>query len=136
MAKRHSRHTVIILNGSDLSTYCDTSSWEDTSEKQQTTTYGADRHGYDYGLGDGKLSMGGFYDTSRTAGPKAVIEAIKDAEELVTLVRRVEGTGSGRPQESVSVLVEKYTESAPVADYVKWTCDLQMSGDITRTVQP
>lgn len=130
----HGKDTYLSLDGDDLSAFTDTSSWEDTSEKHQVTTYGASRHAYAYGLGDGKLSFGGTYDNT-AAGPKAIIEAIKDAGLLVTLVRRPEGTGSTRPQESVSVLVEKYTESNPVADMVKWTCDLQMSGVISRTTQ-
>lgn len=134
MAFVHGKDTYISLDGDDLSAYTDTSSWEDTSEKHQVTCYGADRHAYAYGLGDGKLSFGGTYDNTN-AGPKATIEGVKDAGALVTLIRRPEGTGSGLPQESVSVLVEKYTESNPVADMIKWTCDLQMSGNITRTTQ-
>lgn len=130
----HAKDTYLSIDGNDLSSYCDSSSWEDSSQKHQVTTYGANRHTYAYGLADGKLSIGGTYDNT-AAGPKAVLEAIKDAEQLVTLIRRPEGTGSGKPQESVSVLVEKYAESNPVADMIKWTCDLQMSGDITRTTQ-
>lgn len=130
----HAKDTFISLDANDLSAFTDTSSWEDTSEKHQVTCYGAERHAYAYGLGDGKQSMGGTYDNT-AAGPKAVIEGIKDAKELVTLIRRPEGTGSGKPQESVQVLIEKYNESSPVADMVKWTCDLQFSGDITRTTQ-
>jgi hypothetical protein len=130
----HGKDTYISLDGDDLSAFTDTSSWEDTSELHQVTTYGKSRHVYAYGLGDGTLSFGGTYDNT-AAGPKAIIEAVKDAGLPVTLIRRPEGTGSGKPQESVSVLVSKYTESNPVADMVKWTCDVQMSDDITRTTQ-
>jgi hypothetical protein len=134
MAFVHGKDTYISLDGDDLSTFTNTSSWEDSSDKHDVTCYGANRKAYSYGLGDGKLTMGGVYDNT-AAGPKAIIEAIKDAGALVTLIRRAEGTGSGLPQESVSVLVEKYTESNPVADQVTWACDLQMSGDISRTTQ-
>lgn len=130
----HGKDTYISLDGDDLSAYTNTSSWEDNSDKHDVTTYGAERKAYAYGLGDGKLSFGGIYDNT-AAGPKAIIEGVKDAKALVTLIRRPEGTGSGLPQESVSVLVEKYSESSPVADMVTWSCDLQMSGDITRTTQ-
>lgn len=130
----HAKNTFISIDGNNLSTFTNTSSWEDSSAKHDVTCYGANRMAYAYGLGDGKQTIGGVYDNT-AAGPKAVLEAIKDAGELVTLIRRPEGTGSGRPQESVSVLVEKYTESSPVADMVTWSADLQMSGDITRTTQ-
>jgi hypothetical protein len=130
----HGKDTFISLDGNNLSTFTNTSSWEDGADKHDVTCYGADRKAYSYGLGDGKLSFGGVYDNT-ASGPKAIIEPIKDAEALVPLIRRPEGTGSGLPQESVSVLVEKYTESNPVADMVTWSCDLQMSGDITRTTQ-
>ncbi len=135
----HGRDTFISLDGDDLSPYTNTSSWEDTSDKHDVTCYGANRKAYNPGLGDGKLSFGGVYDNT-AAGPKAIIEAIKAGHDAgtitsVTLIRRPEGTGSGRPQESVAVMVEKYTESNPVADMVTWSCDLQMSGDITRTTQ-
>lgn len=134
MAFVHGKDTYISLDGDDLSAYTNTSSWEDNTDKHDVTCYGADRKAFAYGLGDGKLTFGGIYDNT-AAGPKAIIEAIKDAGLLVTLIRRAEGTGSGLPQESVSVLVEKYTESNPVADMVTWSCDLQMSGNITRTTQ-
>ncbi|MES2211415.1 MAG: hypothetical protein V4515_14725 [Chloroflexota bacterium] len=130
----HGKDTYLSLDGNDLSPFSNTSSWEDSSDKHDVTCYGANRKAFAYGLGDGKLSFGGVYDNT-AAGPKAVIEAIKDARENVTLIRRPEGTGSGRPQESVDVLVEKYSESSPVADMVTWSCDLQPSGDITRTTQ-
>lgn len=134
----HARNTYLSLDGNDLSAFTNTSSWEDSADKHDVTCYGANRKAYSPGLGDGKLSFGGVYDNT-AAGPKAVIEAIKDAQagpdDLVTLIRRPEGTGSGRPQESVQVMVEKYTESSPVADMVTWSCDLQPSGDIARTTQ-
>lgn len=130
----HGKDTVLTIDGDDISIYTNSSSWEDSSDKHDVSCYGAERKAYAYGLGDGTLSMEGVYDNT-AAGPKAILEGIKDAGALVTLIRRPEGTGSGLPQESVSVLVEKYTETNPVADMIKWTCDLQMSGTITRTTQ-
>lgn len=134
MARSHGKNTVIILDGDDLSAYCDTSELEQGADEHDVTCYGADDHVVDYGLGTGSITMGGVYDTGET-GPKAVIEAILDARQLVTLVRRVEGTGSGLPEESVDVLVKSYKETAPVADYVRWTCEMTKSGPIDRATQ-
>lgn len=130
----HGKDTFISLDGNDLSDFTNTSSWEDSSDTHDVTCYGANRKAYSYGLGDGKVSIGGVYDNT-ASGPKAIIEAIKDAGDLVVLIRRPEGTGSGKPQESVNVVVEKYSESNPVADMITWSCDLQPSGDVTRTTQ-
>lgn len=134
MARSHGKETVIIIDGNDISQYCDTSELEQGADEHDVTTYGNDDHVVDYGLGMGSMTMGGVYDTT-AAGPKAVLEGILDGKALVTLVRRVEGTGSGRPQESMSVLVKSYKETAPVADYVRWTCEMTKSGSITRTTQ-
>lgn len=134
MARNHGKNTVIILDSNDLSGWCDTSQLDQEVDEHDVTCYGADDHEVDYGLGAGSMSMGGVYDTT-AGGPKAVIEAIQDGRELVTLVRRIEGTGAGKPQESVSVLIKKYTETAPVADYVRWSCEMTKSGSITRSTQ-
>jgi len=134
MARSHGKETVIIIDDNDISAYCDSSQLDQEADEHDVTTYGNDDHVVDYGLGSGSGSMGGVYDTT-SSGPKAVLEGIQDARTLVTLVRRVEGTGAGKPQESMSVLVKKYTETAPVADYVRWTCEFTKSGAITRTTQ-
>ena len=64
---------------------------------------------------------------------KAIIEPLIGT--VVTLIRRPEGTGSGLPQESLSVLVKTYTETNPVADMITWSCAMTKSDAITRTTQ-
>jgi hypothetical protein len=51
------------------------------------------------------------------------------------VVRRPEGTGSGRPQDSFSGLCTEYKESSPVADFVTWTASFRISGVVTSTTQ-
>jgi hypothetical protein len=132
MAFVHSKDTFISLNGSDLSAFTNTSSLTRRADKHDVTTYGKDDHVYQGGLGDGAFSMGGIYD-STAAGPRDIIEPLIGT--TVTLIRRVEGTGSGKPQDSVSVLVEEYVETSPVADMVQWTATLQPSDAVTSTDQ-
>lgn len=134
MAIVHSKDTVITLDGDDLSAWTNTSEFEVSIDEHDVTCYGADDHVVAGGLRAGTISMGGFYDNT-AAGPKAIIEPLLDAGVNVTLIRRPEGTGSGLPQESLSVLVKTYTESSPVEDYVTWTCEMTKSGAITRTTQ-
>jgi hypothetical protein len=132
MSFAHGRNTYISLNGVDLSAFTTTSQLEKVADKHDVTTYGRDNHVYAGGLKDGTATMSGIYDNG-VSGPRAAIEALLGT--TVTLVRRPDGTGSGKAQDSVTVLVEKYVETAPVADMVTWSCDLQLSGSVTTTAQ-
>lgn len=132
MAFVHGKNTYISLNGADLSAFTNTSDLTRTADKHDVTTYGKNSHVYQGGLGDGAASMGGIYDNTAT-GPRDIIEPL--IGQNVTLIRRTEGTGSGRPQDSVNVLVEEYVETNPVADMVTWSCKLQLSDEVTSTDQ-
>ena len=132
MAFVHAKDTFISLNASDLSIYTNTSQLDQESDEHDLTCYGADDYVVDGGLLKGAFSMGGRYNSAAT-GPKAVIEPLIGT--VVTLIRRPEGTGSGKPQQSVSVLVKKYTETSPVADFINWNLDMTKSGAITRSTQ-
>lgn len=132
MAFVHGKDTYISLNAADLSAFTNTSELGRTSDKHDVTTYGKTSHVYVGGLLDGAASMGGIYDNTAT-GPRDIIEPLIGT--TVTLVRRPEGTGSGRPQDSVTVLVEEYVETNPVADMVTWSCKLQCSDEIASTNQ-
>lgn len=134
MAFVHSKDGFLSIDGNNLSAFTDSCSWEDTTDTHDVTCFGATRKAFKTGLGDGTATISGTYDDT-SAGPKAILEALKDAGAAVTLIRRAEGTGAGKPQESVSVLIGKYTETLAVADMIKWSCDLQMTGTLTRSTQ-
>lgn len=128
----HGKSTYISLNGTDLSAFVTTSQIEKTSDKHDVTTYGQTTHVYNGGLKDGTATMSGVYDNG-ASGPRATILALLGS--TTTLVRRPDGTGTGKAQDSVTVLVEKYVETNPVADMVTWSCDMQLSGSVTTTAQ-
>lgn len=134
MAFVHGKDTFISLDGDDLSAFCNTSTLTRQADSHDVTTYGSDDHVFVGGLGNGTASIGGFYDNTAATGPRAVIEPLVGT--VVTLIRQPEGTGSGLPQDSVSVLVTNYVETSPVADIVTWTAALQLSGAINTTAQP
>lgn len=129
----HGKDTVFILDGDDISAYTTTSSFEREADEHDVTTYGKDDHVFAGGLGKGAASASGLYDNTAGTGPRAVIEPLIGS--VVTLVRRPEGTGTGKPQDSVNVLVKKYTETNPVADMVTWAVDLTLSDAVTSTTQ-
>lgn len=132
----HSKKQVIIINGVDLSLSVNNRQGEESSDTHDVTGYGVDAHLFAVGLDNGKGTISGFYDSTAGTGPRAVLKAIRALRAPVTFISRPEGTGSGLPQDSVTVIVEKYTETAPVADMITWSADLQYSGTVDSTPQP
>lgn len=133
MSVVHGRHTILKLAAKDLSVYTTTSQLEKSADSHDITTYLQDAHVFSGGLLNGTASASGIYDSVATVGPRAVIDPL--VGQVVTLLRQVEGAGSGKPQDLVQVLVLKYTETNPVADMVTWAVDLQLSGLIDSTPQ-
>jgi len=132
MTYSHGSQTVVTVGGVDLSTFTNTSEIERGADKHDITNYGADDHSFSGGLKTGSFKMGGTYDTS-AVGPRATLTAMIGT--VVAIIRRPEGTGAGLPQDSFSALVEKYVETNPVADNVKWSCDFTVSGAVDDTAQ-
>jgi hypothetical protein len=133
MPKVHGKGTFVSLGGSDLSQYGSNMEFERTSDAHDVTTYGNDAHRKFGGLLDGTSTISGFYDSTAGTGPRAVIEP--KLGTVVALVHRPEGTGAGRPQDTVQALVTSYTESSPVADMVTWECEVEFDGDVISVTQ-
>lgn len=134
MAFKHGKDTYISLAGNNLSPYTDSSELNRTADSHDTTTYGQTAHRKSGGLLDGKATMSGTYDNTAAIGPRAVIRPLLGTN--VELIRRVEGAGSGRPQDRVQVLVTSYVETNPVADMVKWSCEMELDGAVDASPQP
>lgn len=132
MAQQHGKDTVITLDGDDLSAYSNSFSYERSADSHDTTTYGKDSHVYTGGLKDGTATIEGIYETG-VAGPRAVIAPLLGT--TVPLVYKPEGTGTGKPQDTVDVVVTAYNESSPVAEMIQWTCELQLSDDVVTISQ-
>jgi len=133
MALVHSRVTVIKLGTVDISQYVKSSEFARKADSHDVTTYGKDDHVYAGGLGDGSFKCDGLYDSTATTGPRALIEPLIGT--TVALTRRPEGTGSGKPQDIVNIIITGYTESSPVADYVTWSMEGQLSDAVNSTAQ-
>jgi len=133
MAFVHGKNTYVSLNAVDLSAYTNSSELSRGADSHDTTTYGQTAHTFAGGLLNHSASMEGIYDNTASVGPRAAIVALVGTN--VTMVRRPEGTGVGKPQDSATVLVQEYVETSPVADMVKWSVKLQVSGAITATTQ-
>lgn len=132
MAEVHGKETYVSLDGDDLSPFSHNSEINDGGDSHDITTYGMDAHFYGGGLSDGTAMIEGRYDSGAT-GPRAIIAPL--LRTRVVFVRRPQGTGAGLPMDTVTVLVENYTETNPVNDYIKWKVDLKLSGTVDRTAQ-
>lgn len=135
MTKIHGKGTSVTLDGNDLSTHATNVEWNPIVDSHDTTTFGRDAHRKQGGLTDGSATISGIYDDTVSTGPSAVIEPLIAPGVPVPLVYRPEGTGSGLPEKTVNVLVQSYTESAPVADMITWECSLEFSDSVIITTQ-
>ncbi|HEV8568982.1 MAG TPA: hypothetical protein VGQ92_18190 [Actinoplanes sp.] len=133
MAFVHGKNTFVSLNGVDLSAYANKSDLDREADEHDVTTFGKTAHVVQGGLLGGKSGLEGIYDNTAGTGPRAVIRPLLGT--VVTLIRRPEGTGVGKPQDSVSVHVKKYVETNPVADMVTWAAELTLSDVVTSTTQ-
>lgn len=123
---------VFMLDGDDLSDFIDTVTFTESADSLDVTTFGNGGHRKRGGLTDGTIAIGGVYDTT-SSGPHDVVQPLIGT--VVTFAWRPEGTGSGLPAETGSVLVQNYVESAPVAEIVRWTANLEIDGDVTAANQ-
>jgi hypothetical protein len=133
MARQHGKDTVVKLNAVDISTYTNSTTFNRSAAIHDTTGYGVDDTKNDPGLKGGTITIGGWYDTTALTGPGAAIEPTLGTK--VAFVYQIEGTGSGLPQKTCTVVVGAYNESSPVADYVSWTAELTIDGAVNTTAQ-
>lgn len=133
MAEVHGAETVILLDDEDISAFTDKSDGKYTNDEHDSTCYGAEGHEVaEAGLAKDAYSIGGKY-VNGASGTAAFVKAKKGLK--VPFVKRPEGTGVGLPEETSIVRIKEYNESSPVADIVRWTAELTVSGKVTFGVQ-
>lgn len=119
---------ALLLNALTLTDFIDTITFTDSADSLDITTFGNLGHRKRGGLTNGGISVGGVYDTT-VNGPHDVVAPLVGT--VVTFDWRPEGTGSGKPAVTGSVLVQNFVESSPVADIVRWTASLEVDGNLT-----
>lgn len=132
MAKAHGRDTVITVDGDDISANCNTSEFTREADEHDTSVYGPDDADYEGGLRRGQFTCGGFYVVGAT-GPHLTLSPLVGTR--VPIIRKPEGTGTGKPQEAFTGLLNKYVETNPVADMITWSAEFRKCGAVTDTVQ-
>lgn len=130
MAFAHAKDVTVSLGGDDLTEFTSKCDLDREADAHDTTCFGQGSKNYAGGLLDGKVQLEGTYDGSAT-GPRATIEPILGT--TVELIYKPEGDGVGLPVKTVDVVVQKYKESSEVAGMIKWTAELQCTGDVVVT---
>lgn len=132
MGESHGKLTVVKLNAADISAFTNQTTFERAADEHESTCYGVDDKEVAGGLLGGKVTISGKYVTG-VSGPATVIEPLLGTK--VAFVYQAEGTGTTKPQRSCTVLVKSYNQSAPVADIIRWTAELTISGAVDDTPQ-
>lgn len=112
----------------DISTYVDTTGIAKDVEAADVTTLGATAHVYIPGLSDATIPFEGPYDETMD-GYLAVVERTVTTWEFYPNL-----TTTGKVKYSGSCIVTKYEIKSGVDGANKMTCELQMTGAITRAV--
>lgn len=134
MATQHGKATVLTVNAKDISLFCKSSSLERGASVHNTTGYGVDDEANAGGLRNGKFTVSGIYDNTALTGPRIVLNPLVGT--LVPIIRKIEGTATGKPIDTFSAVLEKYVETSPHDDMVTWSADFTVSGAVVASVAP
>lgn len=122
-------------NTKDVSPYLTDVSFERDNDTHDVTTFGSTAHSYIAGLVDGKITLNGLWDKTTLVGTQTVFNAaIGGTAAGYAFIYGPEGSTTGNVKYSGTAVVESYSESAPVADIVKVSVTLRISGAVTTGV--
>jgi hypothetical protein len=130
----HGKYTVVLVASNNVSPFVKNSSLEKSAKTHDITGYGVDDELYAGGLRGHTFTMSGVYDNTVTTGPRNLLNG--QVGNTLAVIRRVEGTGTGKPQDAFNAILEKYVETNPHDDMVTWSADFKVTGPVTPTVQP
>lgn len=134
MARVKGTLAVFKWGANDISQYIDTLDFNPTYDTDEVTGYGKTGHVFLGALTNGTVSFSGTYDSTASTGPRAVLRSSIGGAN-VSATWRPEGTGAGKPQDIFDCVLTSYTESAPVAGYIKYSATGQVSDAVNSTAQ-
>jgi hypothetical protein len=129
----HGKGSAVSIDGDSLSAFSNSITFTRTADSHDVTCFGKNSKVYQSGLKDGTATIEGIYDNTASTGPGAVLRPLVGGV-AVELVYEPEGTGASKPIATVDCIVTSYEETAPVADMITWSAELQLSDDIANTV--
>lgn len=129
----HGMDTVLKIGTVDISAWTKTSTLEINPDIHDISGYGMRDKRKRGGQRDNSFTASGWYDTTATSGPGSVLLPV--VGDSVAVTRQLTGTGVGKPQDTFSAVVGKYSETAPCDDIVTWSCDFGIDGAVTSAAQ-
>lgn len=120
----------------DISPYLDSIDPSWSNDIHDDTTFGNTGHTKRGGLTDGSISISGLWDKTTDVGSYTVLRELVGVQVPGDFVYGAEGDATGAPRESGKFVLESYNESAPVADLIRFTATLQVSGAVTLDTFP
>jgi hypothetical protein len=126
MAFVHGRGVVVSVDAKDLSVYGTSCEYELKADAHDVTTFGNDTKVFAGGLKESSMKIEGQDDDTETTGPRAVLEPLVGT--IAEMIYKPEGTTG--PVRTFDALCTTYTETAPVADMIKFSAQFQGSGAV------
>lgn len=120
MAGRHGKNAALSVNGTALTSFCDSVDMSFEVDTADADVFGASWKSSVAGLTGGKVEIGGKYDPTASTGPAAVLFACITGGVPVTALYYPGGNVSGQALWTITsgLLVTGYSESSPVGGVV------------------
>lgn len=120
------KDATVTVNSQDLSAFVTDYDITRTTDSLDVTTLGDSAHEKLGGLKDGTITLNGIMDGGGTTTPD-----VKIGDALGTVVAFSIDPGSSSAPYTGNVLIQSYRESAAVADVVRWTATLEITGAVS-----
>lgn len=121
----------VIVNGVDLSAYCNSIDFPVTVDNADTTTMGLTWRTNLSGLKSAELSLEGFYDPTATTGPAAVLRGVISGGTPVALIYRPGGSVAGQYSHTMNGNITGYGESNSLDDAIAFSAGFVTTGTVT-----
>ena len=133
MAFVHGKNSVMKLDNAsgsltDISAFVNNVDFPETADVAETSVLGASNKTYLAGLKDATIGLTGFFD----ATADAIFGQVIGQSATLSFEYSPEGTASGKIKYTGECILTNYALSSPVGDAVAYSCDLQVSGAVTR----
>lgn len=113
----------------DISSYLDNISFPENVETGETTTFGNASKTYVVGLKDSTISLSGKWDSTLDAH----LNGVFGQAASLTFEFGPAGSTGGFVKYTGECLMTSYEVTTPVGDVVTFSCELQVTGNVTRT---
>ena len=135
----HGKDSVFSIEDSAATTLRDLSSqltnvaFSRSNDNHDNTAFGSEGHTFQNGLTNGTITLTGWADTTASTGTLTVLDSLVGLDSItVGWEYGPLGSVTGAVKYTGECVLTSLDVSDPVADLVSFTCQLQISGDVTK----